>query len=920
MKRKSLFVAVSCLLGLCFLLSFAACGGGQIKKEFEHFEKVMLTILNDAKNVGAESSSAAASSASMYGANKPAVTSAASLIFPNRDEIMSMAEQSEKEFSDYGRGEYANALEQNIYVPLYCGYALNNFFGVKSLYNNNLYFESWAQTIRLEQDGGLIEYYCYTDNSMNNGVNRYLKGAVNYVNENDYEFLWYQFDAELDERLFLYGDSDNNFIMATYDLGDSAYPDYNPYEMGNYVYYSDGGSYYALTNESQIFALTEELKPLFEAIDQNKIDGIRDNAQYSLDDGLLIEIMEHYGNYGGGQVEEKGEWSISEDGVLMGYSGGSTPEELVAPAEATAISDYFVLPDGIKKLTLHSGIKSVVIDKKELEQKLAWEKGEEPDAFDQDSEDYETEWVECPARFFEFDARGGTLEEVVTESGCVLETREGGLYYGDTLVFIPSDDSITELTIDADKCAYFLDGGSTPLLKNLRTLEFIGSANANAVGYDGFTHMLRKNSGENALELDRYTLRGLNYNEIRLSDDGSEWEGESQTMALKNATTVELYGDGNADVRVSYPRKQTFETLVIGDGIKQCTLDEDSDEGGKGDGLLGEKTIVLSGEIERLSYNFIMSKDIPHFEYTFELPWTKYEFEQENKYAVLGIGVALDFDYSTLTHELEPGLTLKFKPVSDDEINAAQAAKIFEWDMQTDENGEYIRIYRYKGNSSVVEIPDSINGLPVKYVELGFYMSITQTITELHLPASVEHFEFTEIDSFGTVYYDGNKSDFIAIVLNSQRYTQTPSLRALFDATERIVCGDGEIVPQPAREILTFTEGGGHELTLNVNWQGGVLFEITSASFTPNGQDPISMNIESMSDGVVNLSCTYFGQTETEGYVQNIKYNVHIRLNRIVNTGNGYSEITFESAYINSYGAGSTELNFTLESSVSDIV
>ena len=196
--------------------------------------------------------------------------------------------------------------------------------------------------------------------------------------------------------------------------------------------------------------------------------------------------------------------------------------------------------------------------------------------------------------------------------------------------------------------------------------------------------MLRRNSGENALELDRYTLRGLNYNEIRLSDDGSEWEGESQTMALKNATTVELYGDGNADVRVYYPRKQTFETLVIGDGIKQCTLDEDSDEGGKGDGLLGEKTIVLSGEIERLSYNFIMSKDIPHFEYTFELPWTKYEFEQENKYAVLGIGVALDFDYSTLTHELEPGLTLKFKPMSDDEINAAQAAKIFEWDMQTD--------------------------------------------------------------------------------------------------------------------------------------------------------------------------------------------------------------------------------------------
>ena len=240
--------------------------------------------------------------------------------------------------------------------------------------------------------------------------------------------------------------------------------------------------------------------------------------------------------------------------------------------------------------------------------------------------------------------------------------------------------------------------------------------------------------------------------------------------------------------------------------------------------------------------------------------------------------------------------------------------------MQTDENGEYIKIYRYKGNSSVVEIPDSINGLPVKYVELGFYMSITQTITELHLPASVEHFEFTEIDSFGTVYYDGNKSDFIAIVLNSQRYTQTPSLRALFDATERIVCGDGEIVPQPAREILTFTEGGGHELTLSVNWQGGVLFEITSASFTPNGQDPISMNIESMSDGVVNLSCTYFGQTETEGYVQNIKYNVHIRLNRNVNTGNGYSEITFESAYINSDGAGSTELNFTLESSVSDIV
>lgn len=110
--------------------------------------------------------------------------------------------------------------------------------------------------------------------------------------------------------------------------GDSAYPDYNPYEMGNYVYYSDGGSYYALTNESQIFALTEELKPLFEAIDQNKIDGIRDNAQYSLDDGLLIEIMEHYGNYGGGQVEEKGEWSISEDGVLMGYSGGSTPKSL----------------------------------------------------------------------------------------------------------------------------------------------------------------------------------------------------------------------------------------------------------------------------------------------------------------------------------------------------------------------------------------------------------------------------------------------------------------------------------------------------------------------------------------------------------------------------------------------------------------
>lgn len=495
------------------------------------------------------------------------------------------------------------------------------------------------------------------------------------------------------------------------------------------------------------------------------------------------------------------------------------------------------------------------------------------------------------------------------------------MYYGDTLVFIPSDDGITELVVDAAKCSYGLCSVSYPLLKGLKSLEFIGNDNSgtnNAMSYESFSDMLRRNSGADAFELESFTVRGLSgtYNPFRLGDNGDE-----DIMEIRSADSVAFYGD-NAWVSVSYPRRKVFSTLTLGDGIVSYELIED--EGDKEDGsqLIGGIKVILSESVQDGSYVLITEEYLPHFEYTFVLPWTKTEFESLEKYRAAGLSECPVFDdYSTTTHQVVPGLTLKFEAMSDDEQNAAQAAKNFEWSTQTDENGEYIRIYMYKGEASVVKIPDSINGLPVKQVNLNVYTSITPTITELHLPSSVEYFDFSRssISSFGTVYYDGNKSDFIAMILDGQSNTQTPSLRALFDVTERIVCSDGEIVPQPAREIITFTESGGHKLTLNVNWQGGELFEITSASFTPNGQDTIDMYITGVSGGLMNISCTFVGNAEKEGEIFKTEYSVQIQLNRSVNGNSGYSEITFEYAYLYSESMGNADLSFTFVSRVPDV-
>lgn len=316
MKKRPIFVAVSCLLGLCFLLSFAACGGGNIKKEFGEFENMMLTILDDARNGSAESSSAAVASGASIGKTSATVlTSAVSSIFAESDAVFAKLDETGEKESYNVWSFYADAVEQTMCVPLYCGYALTNFFAAESLYKNNLYFESWAQTVRIEKDD-YTYFYVYTDNSDNNRDDMYLYGIVDYKNENDYEFLWHQFNADLNERLLVYGNSQSVFLMASASENDKVESGegIGNSDSNNFVYFRDGKTGYNVYGEDAVNEINGMVASRFSEIDRRKIDGIRDNAQYSLDDGRLIEITMHYGDYGG-PVEETGEWIVDSEGV-----------------------------------------------------------------------------------------------------------------------------------------------------------------------------------------------------------------------------------------------------------------------------------------------------------------------------------------------------------------------------------------------------------------------------------------------------------------------------------------------------------------------------------------------------------------------------------------------------------------------------
>lgn len=826
MKRKILLFALAALLAAAAAFGLSACGNlgspPVENAEFEEYEKIVSTVIE-------KSMDELGGNAQRGKSAKAAARAARPLSFgaDEKEELFAYLKAvQDKEPAD-NSGFFDDVFEQSFYIPLIGGHAIREYHRAEQFYGVNIALPFYGQYLCTKSQGTRKTTYVYCDQTADEDRSymEFVVCDIDYKSENDYSFYAVQFSADFSDLLFLYGNSDMEFLAYS---SSSA--------SGTYVLYNADGAGYAVKDHTAAEKCRDATIDVFQSFDQNYIKSIGSEPQYTLTSDEWADSNDHY--LGEDSTEgsvEPGHFDI-QNGMLYGWAGNSEecPERVVLPAEADCIYYELQFPEHVKELVIPASVQTIKIEQSLLDSMEGKENGGESETL-----------VECPAKYFSVrllteDGSERFLQKIGAEAGSPLFSSEDDCLYAKdgTLVYIGSGSNIERLALEnvSETAMRCLENINFPALKSIA---------ARGAGLYALTRMT-DGAGE-PFALQELDIEWSNTEEfypavghrltaaesIRLQADCREYTGypSAATFAC-SAKTFRLTGQGECEIYF-----QTDEgEISVGNTAIDFAGTVHLDIYGKAD------TVELSDKVT--GYWSTVFSDAETL-----MPVSLFDFWLNKKYEeFLDVGNILsemelfDCDKTELTaehiHEGENGEeifinTYVFKAMSAEERADYETLCDFR-NYRFNEDGT-ANLTGYWGEGPAIRVPETLLGRRVTsfYLTTDAFSSefdppTVAAIKELYLPAQVAldvwNPEYDEVRfRLDKIVYAGTKAQFIRLFNNEGQ------VYALFDLTEQILCADGAFLPgeQEMRIRYEMQADPLATLSISVDWSArSMAFEL----------------------------------------------------------------------------------------------
>lgn len=820
MKRKFAVAIMAFVLSAVCIIGLTACNPGDkpVKNaEFEEFEAVVKTVLDNSVNkmdkeiqsvrlTAAPKTVAVAAPMSLTADEKDS-------IFDTIDKYSSDAEIMEE---NYVKGMFDLVTQTTMAFPLIAGDALQTYPKVGEFFGVSVGCREEGIYIRVDKNGATYVVSVYTDGG--NYSEGYYRMEIDYTSETDFSFVVLEemsadAETEMDAyKMFYYGDSKMNFVNGM--LNDDG---------GVFAYYRNGVDY-LLTSAAAAQEIAPLLQDDFDAIDRT----MNTDSDYIVTAEQWSECYLKYMNGGEHFGAEEGHFDI-QNGVLYGWTGKDEDCPSIVSLPTTVSSIYYELrfPDHVTEITIPATVSSVKVERGRLE----WLEGGKNEGDDKTLTD-------CPLKHFSIilntqDGSYKFLDKINVSSASSLFESDGNFLYSKKdgmLLYVAGANKLTSLSFDSEmssKAEICLQSSDLSKLKTLSVTEQTAGAAVYAI-FD---------SESRGITLDTFN--------ITLSGDGF---GGTFGGAVRSIETVNItYNNVRQEREIDF--ECAIGTLnIIGSGA--CRVDTTSVIQKVNADFAGElslhsldqgaqiKNIELSDKVEAFS-TFSTAP------LTVELPYSLYFFKASGKYAgfsALSSAVGeMGWEDLLGKTELKSEVnsdgnifydTYRFTAMTQEEETECQIFADFkDIVFRTAEESEYgvpyAKLSCYWGDSSIIDVPETINGYPVFEFELathpswGGYPPVSvENVKEVHLPASLKKFNIMNWPSDEKQYalekivYGGTKEEFLRIIDDRDFYT----LYAMLEYTNEIECSDGTFAQQPARESWLYADESGNILQIDLDW------------------------------------------------------------------------------------------------------
>ncbi len=809
MKRKIFMSVLIALMVIMSIVGLSACNGGannggngndsngggdvNVNSEFEEYETIAATVIKNSREALAAKSAQSVE-------NKGSFTM--SFGQNEKDALFDyLSEHPEKVATD-NTSFFTDVFQQSFFIPLICGYAIREHHGAQEFYDVKIALPFYEQYIETKSEGTVKTTYCYSDdiNHGGSGYCEFLVVALDYKSESDYNFKVVQFSRDYTSKMFIYGNSDMEFFaMSRYDADEPGYITFNAKGESGYAIYEDAVAF------DYCYEMVEEE---FTSIDKDYVKSVMENSQYTLAVSEWNEASQYYIGEILTSDAQDGQFDII-DGVLYGWMGeeADCPSSLVLPSDVKSIYYSLRLPSHVKELTIPASVNSIKIEKGYLDI-LQGGKGDG---------EYDDTLVECPTEFFEiilldYEGEVSFLNRIsVGPNSPLFKVKNQCLYSTDDyLLYIPVNNSITSLTIDASKMSVMVETTlSLVYLPNLKTVDvtpafIVDEENEQAGWYINPLEWLFLNDNvTQTYNLEKLIIRGASDRVQSFNLNG----------ALASVDTVEIYGSNVEMLNIDIGANVGHIKLYDGLGGSIFISNEYSDEYGRHKGDV--EKITLHKDVEHIQTSVIGGGVID-----FILPWSTVQFYIQEKYMALGIYQFdvdnYDFNASEMLFEQEQ-INAKFAPLQEEDLTTLEHVKNFSYEIVNYDDRfdcEYIRIIGYRGESPILTVPETMLGYPVYSFS---DQTIADTVTEFHLPACLKEFIFSGYSSAFTldkIVYEGTAEQLAKTLPDLD-------INRLLAITKRIECSDTTIDRgrKFEKESYSYTVAGGNiAFTVNIDW------------------------------------------------------------------------------------------------------
>lgn len=367
MKKKILSFIFAIFLIIPCVLALTACGKkppaeDEKNEEFTKFSTQVVSIMSavdmSASNGNTEPVALSSRNLSLKN-DKTLKLMSASMPANDIDTIFNLVkEHDESNIVENVNEEYAFCLEDCFTAPLGMGDVITNKQGAKNFYDVKVridYGSGIYGSCVVTNSGNKTEIYLF-DASTGSGTERYAYLKLIYNNKTDYNFERIDYTQSLNNFIYYYGDSKQNFISLTKYTDEYSGLGYNAYVSNGMSCYSVGG------------VSGEEVQTYIDTLITNKnphqynnqINATKTDTSYTVSLNDVVEATEKY-------IEKSNEEDetypifVNKFGVVesLGVGDDFDCPTVVIPSKATALSGDLTLNPNCTKIIIPDSVTSI---------------------------------------------------------------------------------------------------------------------------------------------------------------------------------------------------------------------------------------------------------------------------------------------------------------------------------------------------------------------------------------------------------------------------------------------------------------------------------------------------------------------------------------------------------------------------------